>query len=141
MAKVQSVAAYLAALQQPHRGTLEKLRADILAAEPRLEETISYNIPTYKLGAGYGIVSFAAFKNHCSLFPMSSSAAGALGLEVSGQSTLQFPPDTPPSAALVKRIIKYRLQENAALKAKRAAKKAEKQAAKKAEAKKPAKKR
>lgn len=137
MAKANTVAAYLAALPQPHRATLQKLRADILAAEPRLEETISYNIPTFKLGPGHGIVSFAAFKNHCSLFPMSSSAAGALGLEVSGQSTLQFPPDTPPSAALVKKIIKYRLKEQAAVREKRAAKKA----AKKAKAKKPAKKR
>ena len=136
MKRAETVQTYLAALKQPHRATLEKLRADILAAAPDLEETISYGMPTFKRGPGHGVVAFAAFKNHCSLFPMSSRIAGELGLTVAGKSTLQFPPDKPLSAALVKKVVKYRLAENAAVKAERAAKKAAKKAGAKQAAKK-----
>ena len=133
----KTVAEYLKSVPQPHRATLEKLRTDILAAAPFLEETISYRMPTFKHGPGYGIVSFAAFKHHCSLFPMSAKIGAELGgAWLSGKGTLQFAPDKPLPASLVKKIVKARLAEDAELKAARAAKKA----AKKAPAKKSAKK-
>jgi uncharacterized protein YdhG (YjbR/CyaY superfamily) len=125
----QTVDAYLAAAPQPHRATLEKLRRDIRAAAPFLEETISYGMPTYKNGPGCGIVAFAAFKNHCSLFPMSKAVGQDLGgAWLSGMSTLQFEPDKPLPTALVKKIVKARLAEDAALKQARAARKAVKKA-------------
>ncbi len=126
MKTAKTVAAYLAALPPDQRKVLTKLRADIMAAEPKLEETISYGMPTFKLGPGYGIVGFAAFKAHCSLFPMSATIAKELGLRVSGKSTLQFTPEEPLSAALVKRIVKHRVAEDKALRAERAARKAAK---------------
>lgn len=130
MKKPLTVAVYLAATPQPHRATLEKVRADILAAAPDLEETISYGMPTFKRGPGYGIVSIAAFKNHCSLFPMSKAVGGDLGgAYLSGESTLQFPPDKPLPTALVKKIVKARIAENEKLQTARAARKAAKKAA------------
>ncbi|MGE0594916.1 MAG: iron chaperone [Hyphomonadaceae bacterium] len=136
MSAPKTVAAYFASLDEPHRSTLKKVRADIMSVAPFLEESISYGIPTFKHGPGHGVVSIAAFKAHCSLFPMSNAAAAALGLKVSGKSTVQFPPDKPPSAALVRRIVKYRLGEQAAVREQRAAKKAGKKAAAKKAAKK-----
>ena len=137
----KTVAEYLKSVPQPHRATLEKLRADILAAAPFLEETISYRMPTFKHGPGYGIVSFAAFKDHCSLFPMSTKVGAELGgAWLSGKSTLQFAPDKPLPAVLVKKIVKARLAENAELKATRAAKKAAKKTPAKGAKKKAAKK-
>jgi uncharacterized protein YdhG (YjbR/CyaY superfamily) len=130
MAPPKSIDAYLAATPQPHRATLEKLRRDILAAAPFLDEVISYGMPTFKHGAGYGIVAFAAFKNHCSLFPMSKAVGQDLGgAWLSGASTLQFEPDMPLPAALVKKIVKARLAEDAAMKAARDARRAAKKAA------------
>jgi uncharacterized protein YdhG (YjbR/CyaY superfamily) len=116
MAPPKTVDAYLAVTPQPHRATLEKLRRDILAAAPFLEEVISYGMPTFKHGKGYGIVAFAASKNHCSLFPMSKAVGQNLGgAWLSGASTLQFEPDKPLPATMVKKIVKARLAENAVL--------------------------
>lgn len=130
MAPPKTVEAYLAATPLPHRATLEKLRRDILAAAPFLTETISYGMPTFKHGPGYGIVAFAAFKHHCSLFPMSKAVGENLGgAWLSGASTLQFEPDKPLPAALVKKIVKARLAENAALTQARDERKAAKKAA------------
>jgi uncharacterized protein YdhG (YjbR/CyaY superfamily) len=130
MAPPTTIDAYLAATPQPHRATLAKLRRDILAAAPFLEEAISYGMPTFKHGPGYGIVAFAAFKRHCSLFPMSKAVGQNLGgAWLSGASTLQFEPDKPLPSALVKKIVKARLAEDAALKQARAEGKAAKKAA------------
>ena len=130
MKKYDTVAAYLADTPQPHRATLEKLRRDILAVAPDLEETMSYGMPTFKRGSGYGIVAFAAFKHHCSLFPMSARVGAKLGgAWLSGKSTLQFPADKPLPTTLVKQIVKARLAEDAELKVARAARKAAKKAA------------
>jgi len=137
MKAAKTVAEYMKSVSQPHRAALEKLRKDILAAAPFLEETISYGMPTFKNGPGYGIVSFAAFKNHCSLFPMNGTLGAELGgAWLAGKGTLQFTPDNPLPTALVKKIVKARLAEDAAMKAERAAKKATKKVAKKAPAKK-----
>jgi uncharacterized protein YdhG (YjbR/CyaY superfamily) len=50
---------------------LRRLRSAIKKAAPLAKETISYPIPTFTL-RGY-LVHFAAFKDHVSLFPSSSS--------------------------------------------------------------------
>ena len=63
-------------------------------------------------------MSYAAFKHHCSLFPASKALMEALGEELkpyfSGKGTLRFTADRPIPAALVKKIIKTRIEENAA---------------------------
>ena len=62
---------YLAALPPDQRAALEHLRATIRAAAPDATEAISYGMPAFKQD-GRGLVGYAAFKAHCSLFPMSS---------------------------------------------------------------------
>ena len=53
--------------------TLEKMRATIRAAAPKeATEAISYGMPSFQYKGG--LVAYAAFKKHCSLFPMGSSA-------------------------------------------------------------------
>ncbi len=65
-----AVANYYARLTEPAKSTLQKVRAAILSACPKgTIETISYGIPTFKHNGG--ICAIAAFKDHCSLFPMS----------------------------------------------------------------------
>jgi uncharacterized protein YdhG (YjbR/CyaY superfamily) len=117
MAGPTSVEDYLAALPEEQRAALEKLRKTIRAAAPEATETISYQMPAFK-DQGRFLVSYAAFKNHCSLFPASNAVMEALGEELkpyfSGKGTLRFTADKPIPAALVKKIVKARIEENAA---------------------------
>ena len=108
---------YLAVLPEESRAALEKLRRTIRAAAPEATETISYQMPAFK-HHGRLLVSYAAFKDHCSLFPASKAVMKAHGDVLkpyfTGKGTLRFHPDKPIPAALVKLIVKTRIQENAA---------------------------
>jgi uncharacterized protein YdhG (YjbR/CyaY superfamily) len=118
MANPSSVEEYLSALPEEPRAALEKLRKTIKAAAPDATETISYQMPTFKL-RGRFLVSYAAFKNHCSLFPASEAMLEAYGEELkpyfSGKGTIRFTTEKPLPAALVKKIVKMRIEENEAL--------------------------
>jgi uncharacterized protein YdhG (YjbR/CyaY superfamily) len=116
----RTVEEYLAALPPASRAALEKLRRTIGAAAPHATETISYQMPAFRDGDRL-LVSYAAFKDHCSLFPMSVGAieafADELGPYRSGKGTLRFPTERPMPAALVRKIVKARLEENEARRA------------------------
>jgi uncharacterized protein YdhG (YjbR/CyaY superfamily) len=60
-------------------------------------------------------VCYAAFKDHYSLFPMSTRVIDAhreeLGARVTGKGTIAFRFDEPLPTALVKKIVKARLEE------------------------------
>jgi len=105
---------YLSACPEPHRSTLQALRATIKQILPSAEETIYYGVPAYKVD-GKGVAGFAAFKKHCSYFPMSGSVFDQMPNELAAFTTskgaLQFPVDTPLTAVLVKKLIKVRLAE------------------------------
>src|SRR5437879_12495239 len=76
---------YLAAVPEPARSTLNKVRAAIRSAvPPEATETISYGIPAFKYKGV--LVWFAAFSNHCSLFP-TPSVVEAFKDELKGFST------------------------------------------------------
>jgi uncharacterized protein YdhG (YjbR/CyaY superfamily) len=117
MAAPRSVEDYLAALPEESRIALERLRKTIKAAAPKATETISYQMPTFK-DQGRFLVSYAAFKDHCSLFPASEAVMEALGEELkpyfSGKGTLRFTADKPIPAGLVRKIVKTRIEEIAA---------------------------
>ena len=106
---------YLAAVPEPARGTLNKIRAAIRSVvPPEATEAITYGIPTFKYKGS--LVAFAAFKNHCSFFPMSMSVIEALKDDLAAfqasKGTLRFPLDKPLPAALVKKIVKARIAQN-----------------------------
>ncbi len=116
MAAPTSVEDYLAALPEGSRAALEKLRKTIRAAAPEATETISYQMPAFK-DHGRFLVSYAAFKDHCSLFPASKAVIEALGEELkpyfTGKGTIRFQADKPLPAALVRKIVQVRIVENA----------------------------
>jgi uncharacterized protein YdhG (YjbR/CyaY superfamily) len=118
MAAPTSVEEYLGALPEAPRAALEKLRKTIKAAAPRATETITYQMPTFKQDGRF-LVSYAAFKDHCSLFPASAKVLEAHGKELkpyfSGKGTLRFTVEKPIPTALVKKIVKTLIEENAAL--------------------------
>jgi uncharacterized protein YdhG (YjbR/CyaY superfamily) len=111
------VEAYLALVPEPARSTLEKTRATIRAAAPaEATEKISYGMPSFQYKGG--LVAYAAFKNHCSFFPMGSSAIEEFAEELKGyrvsKGTIHFPIDKPLPAALVKRMVKSCVARNEA---------------------------
>ena len=78
MAASTSVEEYPAAFPEESRAALERLRKTIRAAAPEATETISYQMPAFK-DHGRFLVSYAAFKDHCSLFPASNGVMEELG--------------------------------------------------------------
>jgi len=111
------VAAYLARVPEPARTTLEKVRAMIRAAAPKdATEAISYKIPSFQWNGA--LVWYAAFKRHCSLFPMDHSLVEEFHEDLKvckvSKGTVQFPVDKPLPKALVARIVKARVALNQA---------------------------
>ena len=106
---------YLAGVPEPARSTLNKVRAAIRSAvPPEATEAIWYRIPTFKYKGP--LVGFAAFTNHCSFFPMSSSVIEAFKNELkdfhTSKGTIRFSVDKPLAAALVKKLVKARIAQN-----------------------------
>jgi len=112
-----STDAYMATLSDRHRAVLEEVRAVIRSAAPDATETISYQMPAFK-AHGRALVSYAAFADHWSLFPMGGAAGLMATAELApywnGKGTLRFSYDDPVPAAIVARIVQARLAENAA---------------------------
>ena len=111
----KTVDEYLAGIPEPAHSTLKHVRAVIRSVVPKeTTEVISYGIPMFKYNGM--LVGYAAFKNHCSLFPTGSRVLDQFEKELGGyrtsKGTIQFPPDRPLPDALVKKIVKARVKEN-----------------------------
>jgi uncharacterized protein YdhG (YjbR/CyaY superfamily) len=110
----QSIDEYMAGVLEPARTTLKKMRTAIRSALPSdATEAISYKIPAFK--RKNILVCFAAFSDHCSLFPTASVIAEFKD-ELKGFSTskgtIHFPLDKPPPIALIKKIVKARVKQD-----------------------------
>ena len=109
----KTVDEYLAGVPEPARSTLEKVRAVIRSVvPPEATEVISYHIPIFKYKGM--LVGFAAFSNHCSLFPgaLPEAFKDELKRYPTSKGTIQFRVDKPLPAALVKKLVKARIAEN-----------------------------
>ena len=120
MRRAETVDEYLAGVPEPARGTLEEMRRRIRAAVPLgSTEGLSYGMPAFKHD-GKSLVAYAAFKNHCSLFPMSGAVIEKLQNELksytTSKGTIQFSIGKPLPAALVKKVVRARIAERAAKK-------------------------
>jgi uncharacterized protein YdhG (YjbR/CyaY superfamily) len=109
------VEAYLAAVPEPAYTTLQKVRAAIRAAAPAdAKECISYGMPAFRYKGA--LVGYAAFKRHCSLFPMSASMLDEFATDVepyrTAKGTLQFAQDKPLPASLIGKLVKARVRQN-----------------------------
>ena len=115
MAAPTSVDEYMAALPEGSRAALQKLRNTIKAAAPEATETISYGMPAFK-DHGRILVYYAAFTDHYSVYPASAAITEVLGDALkpylTGKGTIRFDADKPIPVALVKKIVKARLEEN-----------------------------
>jgi uncharacterized protein YdhG (YjbR/CyaY superfamily) len=110
---------YLARVPEPARTTLNRIRAMIRSVVPaEATEAISYGMPAFKYKGA--LVCFAAFSDHCSLFPMNAALIKTFAKELEGfetsKGTIRFPMDKPLPASLVKKMVKTRVAENEAKK-------------------------
>ncbi|MCU1272376.1 MAG: hypothetical protein JWN74_3670 [Acidobacteriaceae bacterium] len=114
----KTVDEYLARVPEPARSTLNKIRATIRSVTPaETTEIISYGIPAFKIdGPKYKgmLVWYAAFSDHCSLFPTASvikTFKEDLKDYKLSKGTIHFPVDKPLPAALLTKMVKARLAE------------------------------
>ena len=111
----KTVDEYLAAVPEPAQTTLKHIRKVIRSVVPKETiEVISYRIPMFKYKGM--LVGYAAFKNHCSLFPTGSGVIEIFAKELknytTSRGTIQFPSDKPLPDSLVKKIVRQRVKEN-----------------------------
>lgn len=71
----ETIDEYIKTFPEDVQAILEKIRETIRKAAPEAVETISYQMPAFKLN-GRTLVYFAAWKNHIGFYPMPSESAG-----------------------------------------------------------------
>jgi uncharacterized protein YdhG (YjbR/CyaY superfamily) len=111
----QTIDEYIAGFPQDVQEILLKIRQIVRETAPGATETISYQMPTFRLESA--LVHFAAFKKHIGFYPVPSGIEAfkeELAEYITGKGTLQFPLDQPIPYDLIRRVVAYRVQENLA---------------------------
>lgn len=112
--RFETIDEYISTFPSEVREVLEGLRKAIQDSAPNAEEAISYGMPAFKLNGD--LVYFAAYKKHIGFYPRGPSAIEAFKEELSGynlsKGAIRFPLDRPIPLDLVKRIVKFRVQQN-----------------------------
>ena len=114
--RARTIDEYLAGLDDAQRATLTKLRKTIKSVAPDAEECISYQIAAFRLDGM--LVGFGATPSHCAFYLMSSTTVEAHKRELAGydtsKGTIRFQADSPLPVALVRKLVRARIAENAA---------------------------
>jgi len=113
--KPTTVEAYLADLPADRRNEIEAMRRVVRSAAPDATEVIAYDMPALRMSDGRFLVSYAAYKQHYSLFPANpfiiKAVCPAIEPYVAGRGTLRFPAHRPVPLDLVKRVVEARVEE------------------------------
>jgi len=111
--KFLTIDAYHEAQTPEVRGKLEALRCAILEACPEIQETISYNMPAFRLRTN--LVYYAVNKNHIGFYPTAEPirvfAEQLQGFKTS-KGAIQFPNDVPLPLQLVQDIVRFRAMKD-----------------------------
>jgi len=113
--KPTTIDAYIAAFPKETQVLLQAMRKTIGEAAPAATETISYQIPTFKLKGN--LVHFAGYQHHIGFYPGAAGIA-AFADELTGykraKGSVQFPIDQALPLELVSRIVKFRVEQDLA---------------------------
>lgn len=108
---IPNTADYLAALPKDQRAALEKLRKQILAAAPGIEEHFGYGMPGFKYN-GHPMLYLGAAKNHIALYgSVPIGFKDRLRDFLVSKGTIRFTPEKPLPAALLKEIVRAKCVE------------------------------
>ena len=103
--------AYLAQLPAAQEKALQTLRKQILTAAPGAEEHFGYGLPGFKHN-GHPMLYFGAAKNHVALYgSVPVGFKDRLKDFTVSKGTIQFTPEKPLPATLVKEIVKMKMAE------------------------------
>lgn len=111
--KFSNIDEYIAGFDADSQRILEHVRQIIKNAAPsHAKETISYQMPTYRLNGN--LIHFAMNKNHLGLYP-GSAAIEAFTADLEGYRTskgaVQIPLDGPVPERLIARIVQYNVEK------------------------------
>ena len=105
---------YLAAIPEPQKSELERVRRVVRRAVPNAEEATSYGMPTFRYRKR-PLLGFKASKNHLSVFPFSPGAIEAAwgslaGFELS-KGTVRFTAEKPIPGPALEELLRFRVRE------------------------------
>lgn len=103
---------YISTFPEDVQVILENIRKTVHEVAPDAIEAISYQMPTFKLKGN--LVHFAAYKKHIGFYPTPGGLSGfkeELSEYPTSKGAVQFPLDRPIPYDLIKRIVKYRVEE------------------------------
>ncbi|MFZ5391944.1 MAG: iron chaperone [Patescibacteria group bacterium] len=110
--KINNIDSYIASFPKNTQTILEKIRQVIKESAPAAKEAMKYGIPTFVLSEN--LVHFAGYKNHIGFYP-TPTAISAFKKELSiykqAKGSVQFPIDKPIPFAIIKKIVKFRVEE------------------------------
>jgi uncharacterized protein YdhG (YjbR/CyaY superfamily) len=113
--KPENLADYLSDYDAKKRAALQRLRKQIRSIVPTATECISYHLPAFRLN-GQLLVAFGAAVGHCAFYPCSGAAVRVHAKELAGfdtgKGTIRFQPERPLPAALLRKLVKFRIEEN-----------------------------
>ena len=114
MKSYRDIKEYIAAQRKETQSLLKEVYLTVKAAAPQATEAIKYGIPTFV--GNKNLVHFAAAKTHIGFYP-TPSAVSHFEKEFAEYKTskgaVQFPFDTPIPRALITKVVKFRLKEDA----------------------------
>jgi uncharacterized protein YdhG (YjbR/CyaY superfamily) len=109
-----TVDAYLAALPADQRVLLQMIRDRIRSLVPTATETFSYGMPAFKLDGRF-LVSYAGWKRHCSLYPLTDSFMASHAAEIDGfdrtKGSIHFTSARPLPPAVLDDLIRARVAD------------------------------
>jgi uncharacterized protein YdhG (YjbR/CyaY superfamily) len=112
--KPKTVAEYIARFPADVQPILEEVRKAILQVTPEAEETISYDMPTFRLEGSY-VIYFGGWKKHVAIYPVTETMAGKLKEELKeykgSKNSVHFPLSKPIPVDLIRKIVEAKLAE------------------------------
>jgi len=113
--KFKTVDEYFATLTEDTKSILQEVRETVKQAAPQAVDVISYNMPAIKSNGV--LVYYAAYKEHIGFYPTASPIKvfeNELTPYKWSKGAIQFPINRPMPFDLISKIVKFRVQEDAA---------------------------
>lgn len=113
IAKAQNIDEYISIFPVQTQKLLQQMRLTIHKAAPKAVEVISYGMPAFALNGV--LVYFAGYKAHIGFYPTGTGIAAfkkEIAAYKNSKGAVQFPLDTPLPLDLIKKMVKFRVEQN-----------------------------